>query len=72
MTQSVYADIEELNKQNILDQTAELPLPNAATRISMDPQYFPRQKLAVTLIAAFKKSVFIRGITLNSLLRRNV
>ena len=55
MPQSVYADIEELYIQNIQDQAAELRLPNAATRIYMDLQDFPLQKLAVPLITAFHK-----------------
>ena len=55
MTQSVYADIEELNKQNIRDQAAEIRLLNEATRISMDLKSFPLQKLADPFIEVFNK-----------------
>ena len=51
----IVAELGELNKQNIRDQAAELCLPNVTTRISMDLQQFPLQKLAVPLIAAFDK-----------------
>jgi len=55
MPNAVYDDIAEMNAQNLCDQAAEICLLNEATRIFIDLQSFPLQKIAVPLIAAFDK-----------------